>query len=98
MTLHNNIYYFPVAERLGLVRRLADFLVPGGQLLVTTGCRGFLSTQALNLWGEMTEEAGPLPDVDAVPDLLRQAGLRNIRKTELLPGGGFFAFVGTRES
>ena len=96
VTLHNNIYYFPTGERLALIRRLANFLNPGGKLLVTTGCQGYPSTQALNLWGEMTEGFGPLPEPDAVGDLMSQAGFISPRKIELLPGGGFFAFVGQK--
>ena len=96
VTLHNNIYYFPVGERLDLVRRLTSFLKPGGTLVVTTACQGSPATQVLNLWGEMTEGAGALPAPDAVCDLMSQAGCGNLRKLELLPGQGFFAFVGTK--
>ena len=96
VTLHNNIYYFPVGERLDLVRRLTHLLKPRGTLLVTTACQGSPATQVLNLWGEMSEGAGALPEPDAVCDLMRQAGCGNLRRWELLPGQGFFAFVGTR--
>ena len=30
-TLHNNIYYFPVAERVSLLRHVRGFLRPGGR-------------------------------------------------------------------
>lgn len=96
VTLHNNIYYFPIRERLDLIRRLANFLNPGGVILVTTACQGFPSTQVLNLWAEMTVGFGALPERDAVCDLLSQAGFISPRKIELLPGGGFFAFVGSK--
>ena len=96
VTLHNNIYYFPVPERLDLLRRLGNFLNPGGKLLVTTACRGFLPTQTLNLWAEMTEGTGPLPEPGAMCDLLRQAGFTSLQKSELLPGQNFFAFVGAK--
>jgi 4-hydroxy-2,2'-bipyrrole-5-carbaldehyde O-methyltransferase len=95
VTLHNNIYYVPVSERLDLIRRLVTFLNPGGRLLVTTACQGSESTQMLNLWGEMTEGAGALPEADTVCDLLHQAGFVSLRSFELLPGANFFAFVGT---
>ena len=96
VTLHNNIYYFPPDERLDLLRRMANFLNPDGKILVTTGCQGYRSTQMLNLWGEMTEGLGPFPQVDALYDLIGQAGFSSLRKIELLPGGGFFAFVGSK--
>ena len=97
LTLHNNIYYFPVPERLDLLRRLAGYLKPGGRLLLTTACQGTSATMLLNLWGEMTAGAGPLPQADAMLDLMGQAGFGWLRKIDLLPGGGFYAFVGTRK-
>ena len=96
VTLHNNIYYFPVPERLDLIRRLAHFLNPGGKLLVTTACQGYPSTEMLNLWGLMTEGMGALPQPDDVCALMSQAGLIDLQKSELLPGGGFYAFVGSK--
>jgi cyclopropane fatty-acyl-phospholipid synthase-like methyltransferase len=96
ITLHNNIYYFPTTERQDLLSRLVGFLNPGGKMLVTTACTGYEATQMLNLWGEMTAYTGPLPQVDALFDLMSQAGLKSLRKTELLPGGGFFAFAGSK--
>lgn len=40
VTLHQNIYYFKVDERIDLARRLIKFLRPGGRLLLTTACQG----------------------------------------------------------
>lgn len=96
VTLHNNIYYFPIRERLDLIRRLANFLIPGGKIVITSACHGFQSTMMLNLWADMTEGAGALPEVDALWDLISQAGFLSLRKIELFPGGGFFAFVGSK--
>ena len=96
VTLHNNIYYFPIPERLNLIRRLANLINPGGTLLVTTACQGFEATMMLNLWGEMTTGVGSLPEVDDVFALMSQAGLSTQRKIELLPGGGFYAYVGSK--
>jgi len=96
VTLHNNIYYFPISERADLIRRLVNLLKPGGKLMVTTACQGSQQTLALNLWGEMTEGAGPLPEPEAVSDLMNLAGLISPRKTELVPGSGFFGFVGSK--
>jgi 4-hydroxy-2,2'-bipyrrole-5-carbaldehyde O-methyltransferase len=96
VTLHNNIYYFPIPERPDLIRRLGNFLNPGGKLLVTTACQGYPSTEMLNLWGQMTEGMGALPKHDDLCALMSQAGLVDLRKTELLPGSGFFAYEGTR--
>ena len=40
VTLYNNIYYFPVEERVALLERIGSFLRPGGFLLLTTCCKG----------------------------------------------------------
>jgi SAM-dependent methyltransferase len=96
VTLHNNIYYFPIPERLDLIRQLVNFLNPGGKILVTSACQGFQSTMMLNLWGQMTDGMGALPEPDDLCDLMGQAGLTDLQKTELLPGGGFYSFVGSR--
>ncbi len=96
VTLHNKIYYFPISERLDLIRQLVNFLKPGGKLLVTTACQGYQATEMLNLWGLMTAGMGALPAQDDLYELMGQAGLVAMQKTELLPGGGFYAFVGTR--
>jgi cyclopropane fatty-acyl-phospholipid synthase-like methyltransferase len=96
VTLHNNIYYFPIPERLDLIRRLASFLNPGGKIVVTSACQGFQSTMMLNLWAEMTEGFGALPEADALWDLISQAGFSSLRKIELFSGGGFFAFIGSK--
>jgi SAM-dependent methyltransferase len=61
-TLHNNIYYFPVVERVAVLRHVQAFLKPGGRLLVTTVCRGpGVAVDILNLWGAMTSGCGRLP-------------------------------------
>jgi 4-hydroxy-2,2'-bipyrrole-5-carbaldehyde O-methyltransferase len=97
VTLHNNIYYFSIPERLDLIRLLVSLLNPGGKLLVTTACQGYASTEMLNLWGQMAEGMGALPEPDDLWKWMGQAGLIDLQKTELLPGGGFYAFEGTRE-
>ncbi|HEX4037460.1 MAG TPA: class I SAM-dependent methyltransferase [Acidobacteriaceae bacterium] len=64
-TLYNNIYYFPVEERVALLARIGSFLRPGGFLLLTTCCQGGSpAAEALNLWGASTRGAGRLPAED----------------------------------
>jgi 4-hydroxy-2,2'-bipyrrole-5-carbaldehyde O-methyltransferase len=96
VTLYNNIYYFPIPERLDLIHHLANLLKTGGKILVTTACQGFPSTEMLNLWGQMNEGMGALPLPDEICDLMGKAGLIDLQKTELLPGGGFYTFVGQK--
>lgn len=60
-TLYNNIYYFPVGERVKLLRHVGRFLKADGMLLLTTCCRGgSIGVEALNLWGAVTVGAGRL--------------------------------------
>jgi len=93
VTLYNNIYYFPVEERVPLLRRIGAFLKPGGFLLLTTCCQGgSLGVEALNLWGAATRGAGRLPAQDELADQLRAAGYSSVKVKNLVPGDRFVAF------
>lgn len=95
-TLHQNIYYFPVAERAGLLRRVRAFLKPGGRVLLTTICQGRGSTAAvLDLWGAMTAGCGRLPQPTEMADQMKEAGFADIAAKSLIPGQSFYAIVGT---
>lgn len=86
-TLHNMIYYFPAAERLGLMQHVRELLKPGGQVLVSTLVqKPAPAYQAMNLWSCMNRGSGPLPKEEEVPALLEQSGFQNIRREELIPG------------
>ncbi len=92
-TLHNNIYYFPIDERVALLRQLRALLSPGGTLLLTTGCQGgSLIMEMLNLWCTTTEGCGPLPGVDEMTAQLGEAGFGSVRAQSLLPGESYYAF------
>jgi SAM-dependent methyltransferase len=96
-TLYNNIYYFPVEERVALLERIGSFLRAGGFLLLTTCCQGgSLGVEALNLWGAATKGAGRLPAEDELVHQLRQAGYRRVKTTNLLPGDRFLSFQAYR--
>lgn len=96
-TLYNNIYYFPVSERVALLQIIAGFLKPGGFLLLTTCCQGgSLAAEALNLWGAATAGAGRLPAEDELVSQLRQAGYSRVKATNLLPGDRFMSFQAFR--
>jgi 4-hydroxy-2,2'-bipyrrole-5-carbaldehyde O-methyltransferase len=98
VTLHNNIYYFPVAERVAVLRHAAGFLAPGGTLLVTTAVPGGSPTGAvLHLWGEATQGCGGLPEPEALCAQLREAGLEGVESRNVgAPVERFYAFVGRR--
>lgn len=98
-TLHNNIYYFPVAERIDVLTHVRGFLVPGGKLLVTTGCTGgSLAMSVLSLWGAATRGAAPLPDPKTLCDDMRAAGFVSVTAESLAaPFDSFWAFVAARK-
>lgn len=95
-TLHNNIYYFPVSERVRVLAHVRNFLRPGGRLLVTTACRGgSAGMTVLNLWGAATEGAGRLPDVDEMQRQIGEAGFAEVTTLRLFPAQTYFVFVAT---
>ena len=91
ITFYNLIYYFPVNERIEVLRHLGSFLHPGGQLILTTLCPGKdPSIQLMNLWSSMTTGCGPLPYPDQVRGQLKKAGFDKVQFEKLIPG--FFLF------
>jgi SAM-dependent methyltransferase len=95
-TLPQNIYYFPVAERIAVLRHVRAFLKPGGRLLLTTLCRGPGSTAAvLDLWGAMTAGCGRLPEPREMVAQLTEAGFGEVAARSLVRGESFYAFTGT---
>ncbi|MGA8528779.1 MAG: class I SAM-dependent methyltransferase [Acidobacteriaceae bacterium] len=96
-TLYNNIYYFPVEERVALLEHVGRFLKPGGFLLAITLCQGgSLGAEALNLWGAAKTGAGRLPAEEEMLSQLRQAGYRGVKTMSLLPGDRCMAFQAFR--
>lgn len=92
-TLHNNIYYFPVDERVALLSHVRGFLAPNGRLLLTTACRGGSPLMAvLSLWGAATEGCGRLPDPDELVGQMKEAGFERPRAVSLIPGDSYYAF------
>jgi hypothetical protein len=87
----SNICYFPVEERVPLLRHVGTFLKADGMLLVTTCCQGgSVGVEALNLWGTAT--GGRLPSVEEMVGQLRGAGYRDVEAIRLTPGDSFHAF------
>ena len=97
ITLHQNIYYFPVAERVALASHLMDCLKPGGQVLLTSiGQGGSPGMQAVNIWVSTTEGYGPLPHPDQLCQQFKEAGFSDVQRKRLLPFESFWAFVATK--
>jgi SAM-dependent methyltransferase len=96
VTLHNNIYYFRVEERVALLATMRRWLRPGGRILLTTACRGGTTgTRLLSLWGALTEGCGRLPDPQELVAQLRSAGFREADARRLAPDGSFQRFLAT---
>jgi len=97
VTFHNNIYYFPVEERVALLRHALRFLVPGGHVLLTTACSGGGPTAvSLDIWSAGTEGCGRLPSPPELVAQLREAGFADARSRSLMPGESFHAFYGRK--
>jgi SAM-dependent methyltransferase len=97
VTLHQNIYYFPVQEREDLCQHLKAYLKPGGQVLFTSACQGGgPGIQGLNIQVSTTEGLSPLPDPDQLCQQLKAAGFSEVRTKRLLPFESLWAFRATK--
>lgn len=95
VTLHNNVYYFPLAERLGVLRHVRGHLKPGGRLLVTTACDGgTIAARMEGLWSSFTEGCGRYPAVPELLDQLREAGYASVASRRLVLGEQYYSFEG----
>ena len=93
VTLNNNIYYFPVEDRVSLLGGIRKFLKPGGFLFLTTCCQGgSLGIEVLNLWGAATAACGRLPRVDEMIGQMQAAGFEDVQAVSMIPGEKFYAF------
>ncbi len=97
VTFHNNIYYFPVDERVALLRHAQGFLRPGGTVLFTTACSGGSPVAVgLDIWSAGTEGCGRLPAPQEFVDQMREAGFEDARAKSLVPGDSYHAFFARR--
>jgi len=93
VTLHQNIYYFPVQERENLLRHIKDYLKPDGQVLLTSACQGGgPGIQGLNIQVSTTEGLSPLPDPDQLCQQLKTAGFVDVKAWRLVPFESLWAF------
>ena len=95
--LANVVYYVPVAERVPLLRSLAQLLTPGGVLLVvTTAATPQLTSRHSDLLLRAQEGAMELPDVDVLVGQLRGAGLEPAPARRITPGTPLVAVSAVR--
>lgn len=93
VTLYNNIYYFPVEDRVSVLQHIRQFIKAGGFLLLITWCQGgSLAVEVLNLWGAATLTGGRLPGKHELISHLHHAGFQDVQTIRLIPGEEFFAF------
>ena len=95
VTLHNNVYYFPVDARVSLLRHLRAFLKPRGRILITTHCAGTSSGACIGLFAALTEGCGRLPHREEMIAQLHDAGYDNVKAQQLIPCDPFVAFTAT---
>lgn len=96
VTLHNNIYYFPEADRVEVLKCARHLVAPGGTLLLTTSCQGGSpGLEVLNLWFEYADFGGPLPHEHELVGQLEEAGFSDVSAARIIPGEQFRAFTGT---
>jgi protein-L-isoaspartate O-methyltransferase len=99
VTLHQNIYYFPVQERENLFRHLKEYLKPAGQVLLTSVCQGGgPGIQGLNIQVSTTEGLSPLPEPDQLCQQLKAAGFVEVKARRLVPLESLWAFIATKSS
>jgi SAM-dependent methyltransferase len=99
VTFHNNIYYFPVDERVAVLRHAQAFLKPGGTILLTTACSGGGPVGVgLDIWSAGTERCGRLPAPEELVAQMRAAGFVDARTRSLVPGDSYNAFFARRSS
>jgi SAM-dependent methyltransferase len=94
ITLYNNVYYFPVAERPALLGGLRARLAPGGALALTSMFQGdSVAAANFDLLLRATAGCAPLPDLAELTAQLRAAGFGAVEATPLLPGQPFYGLV-----
>ena len=94
VTLHQNIYYFPLTERAALFVRLRGLAAPGARLLITSTCRGgSMISAVLDVWVASPKAWGRCPIPTSWLRSSIASGWREVGARNLLPGDRFYRFV-----
>lgn len=93
--LNNNIYYFPTEKRPSLVSRLAELLAPGGHLAIQTPVpeERDASVALFDLALSAFDYYHGLPTGTEIGELLRAAGLGDVRVRRLFPSFAWKCFL-----
>jgi len=94
--LLNVVYYFPVVDRVSLIRSLRERLSPGGALVVATSCGGDgvdLFSANLNLATSSMNGLTPLPRAEEMETHLREAGFPSVVRRRLIARTTYFGFI-----
>jgi SAM-dependent methyltransferase len=95
--LANVVYYFPVAERIPLLRSIAERLtVDGSLVVVTNGLTRATFSRHFDLLLRAQEGEMGLPDLDVLLQQLRAAGLTPGKPRRIAPVEPLTAVVATR--
>lgn len=87
VTLYNNIYYFPVAERVPLFRKIGAWLKPGGALALVSMVRGdTINSANIDLVMQSTQGGAPMPVLNELVAQLETGGFVIVKQTKLIPG------------
>lgn len=94
VTLYNNIYYFPVAERVPLFRKVGAWLKNGGAFALVSMMRGNnINTANIDLVMQSTQGGAPLPALDELAAQLREGGFSVVKQEQLVPGELFYGVL-----
>ncbi len=98
ISLINVVYYFPLAERVGIFQNLFSKLRPNGSLVIVMNMQGNHKDAAaanLNMVNASLKGVTPLPDPEQLQQQLLDSGFKNVQVTGLMPGS---SFIGMRAS
>ena len=97
ITLYNNIYYFPPADRVALLRSLRDRLTDGGRLaLISMFQARSVGAANFDLVLRSTLGCAPLGTVDDLVAQLHDSGFTSVTTTRLIPLQPFYGVTARR--
>ncbi len=95
VTLYNNVYYFPVDERVPLFKKIRAWLRPGGAFALVTMMRGNnLDSANFDLILQSTQGGYPLPTLDELATQLKESGFSVAMQSKLVPTELYYGVMG----